>query len=76
MHRTTIELEETLYRLARKTAIDRDKPFKELVGEALQQYLLRLGVETPKRKPDPMPGVYPSQVTGTLSRRDIYADLK
>ena len=74
MHRTTIDLNDDLYRAARKFAIDREKTLKELIQEALQQYLFRAGMGARARTTDRMPGVYRATVKGTLSRGDLYED--
>ena len=75
MPRTTIDLDGTLYRTARKVAIDHEKTFKQVVQEALQQYVVRQGIAAPSPRRDPMPGVYHAKVRGTVSRREIYEDL-
>lgn len=75
MPRTTIDLEGGLYRTARKVAIDHGKTFRQVVQEALRQYVARQGGSALKPRRDPMPGVYHARVRGTLSRREIYENL-
>jgi len=72
MHRTTLMLDEELYRAVKRTAVDRGRPMRALVEEALRTYL-GLGA---KPKPGSVPkfGVYKAKVTGSLRREDIYKD--
>lgn len=74
MHRTTMMMDDGLYRMARKTAFDQNRTFKDVMHEALQQYLVHRGRLSLRKSRDPMPGVYRATVKGTLSRREIYED--
>ena len=75
MPRTTIDLDDSLYRVARKVAIDHDKTFKQVVQEALQRYVVQEGSAVQKPRRDAMPRTYPAKLRGTLSRREIYEYL-
>ena len=72
MHRTTFMLDEELYREVKRRAVDRGRPMRALVEEALRDYL---GVTRRGHKsPAPKFGVYPSRVVGSLRREDLYAE--
>ena len=73
MHRTTFMLDEELYRQVKRKAVDRGRPMRVLVEEAIRAYL-GLGARPRTGKP-PKFDVYPSRVVGTLSRKEIYAYL-
>ena len=75
MPRTTIDLDDALYRVARKVAIDHDKTFKQVVQEALQRYVIQGGSAIRKPRRDAMPRAYPARIRGALSRREIYEYL-
>ena len=72
MHRTTVFLDDGLYREIKRKAIDRGRPMRVLVEEALRAYLgfgvKRGGGRVPKF------GVYKMKVIGSLRRDDIYED--
>ena len=70
MHRTTVMLDEELYRRMKRTAVDRGRPMRVLVEEALRKYL-GLARRTTKES-SPSFGVYPARVIGSLSRANIY----
>ena len=70
MHRTTVMLDEELYRAVKRKAIDRGRPMRLLVEEALRTYL-GLVVKRPKAQ-QPRFGVYRARVRGSLSRQAIY----
>ena len=72
MHRTTIDLDDELYRAVKRRAIDRGQPMCALVEEALR-IQLGLGEKRPK-KPPPKFGVYRARVVGPWSRREIYEE--
>lgn len=73
MHRTTLMLDEELYRAVKRKAIDRGRPMRALVEEAIRAYL---GLPNrPAAHRQPKFGVSPSRVIGTLTRKDIYAHL-
>ena len=70
MRRTTMALDDELYRRIKREAVDRGRPMRRLVEEALRAYLgapLRGG-----QVPVPKFGVYQARVRGSLSRREIY----
>jgi metal-responsive CopG/Arc/MetJ family transcriptional regulator len=72
MHRTTVMLQDELYREVKRKAIDRGRPMRVLVEEAIRAYLglaQRLG----RGKP-PKFGVYNARVIGSLRRADIYKE--
>ncbi len=73
MHRTTVMLDEELYRVVKRSAVDRGRPMRLLVEEALRRYL-GLGAPAAHAVP-PRFGVYRARVKGTCSRRDIYGHL-
>ena len=72
MHRTTFVLDEELYRQVKRKAIDRGRPVRVLVEEALRAYL-GLSVK-PRQGPAPKFGVYKMKVIGSLRREDIYEE--
>ena len=71
MHRTTVMLEEELYRRAKKTAIDQRQSFKQLVETALLKYLSRPLLIVSKKK-SPKFRVYRFKMKGDLRRETIY----
>ena len=72
MRRTTVMLDDALYREVKRKAVDRGRPMRILVEEALRTYL-GLRAE-PKRGTAPKFGVYKAKVIGALRREDIYKD--
>ena len=72
MRRTTFVLDEELYRAVKRKAVDRGRPMRVLVEEAIRAYL---GL-TPKRPISKIPkfGVYRTRIIGSLRRADIYDD--
>lgn len=72
MHRTTVMLDEELYRAVKRKAVDRGRPMRVLVEEAIRTYL-GLGAK-PKHGALPKFGVYKAKVIGSLRREDIYED--
>ena len=72
MRRTTLILDDDLYRAVKRKAVDRGRPMRVLVEEALRTYL-GLRAE-PKRGTVPKFGVYKARITGDLRRGDIYTD--
>ncbi len=70
--RTTFMLNEELYRAVKRKAVDRGRPMRVLVEEALRAYL-GLGAKL-KQGRVPQFGVYKMKVIGSLRREDIYAD--
>lgn len=72
MHRTTLMLDEELYRAVKRTAVDRGRSMRVLVEEAIRTYL-GLGAK-PKHGALPKFGVYKMKVIGSLRRADIYEE--
>ena len=72
MRRTTLMLDDELYRAVKRKAVDRGRPMRLLVEEALRTYL-GLGA---KPKPGTVPkfGAYKAKVIGSLRREEIYKD--
>ena len=72
MHRTTVMLEEDLYRAVKRKAVDRGRPMRALVEEAIRRYLgfaqRRPHVTRPKFR------VFKARVLGSLRREDSYAE--
>ena len=71
MHRTTLMLEENLYRQIKRTAVDRGQPMRALVEEALKDYLGLSPCQVKKNLPKF--GIYQARVRGNMTRRDLYA---
>ncbi len=74
MHRTTLILEEDLYRQVKREAVDRGRPMRVLVEEALRRYLGLERRQAPVRLPKF--GIYQSHVRRRFNRDDIYGHLK
>lgn len=72
MHRTTFMLDEALYRQVKHAAVDRGRPMRTLVEEAIRAYL-GLPQKSGQGKP-PTFGVYKARVVGSLRRADIYKE--
>lgn len=72
MHRTTVMLDEDLYRHMKRTAVDRGRPMRVLIEDALRKYF-GLTQRLPKGKL-PSFGVYNARIVGSLRRADIYED--
>lgn len=71
--RTTVALDEELYRQVKRRAVDLDRPIREIVQEALRRFCQeRPSVSEKKRMP--RFGAYRSQIKGSLSRSEIYRD--
>ncbi len=72
LRRTTVMLEDELYRAMKRKAVDRGRPMRALVEEAIRIYL-----GLPAKRPDaraPKFGVYKMKVIGSLRREDIYEE--
>ena len=72
MHRTTLMLDEELYRAVKRKAIDRGQPMRVLVEEAIRTYL-GLG-RKPTHSKTPRFGVYKMGIVGSLRREGMYND--
>lgn len=73
--RTTVVLDENLYRQAKRVALERDQTLKELIEEALRTFL-RGGKpvrEVTKARPF---GVYPGKPVTDLRRETIYRHVR
>lgn len=73
--RTTVVLDETLYRQAKRMAVEQDKSLKEILEEALRTFL-RGGLQRMENAPGPRFGVYPSKARTDLRRETIYRDTQ
>lgn len=71
MHRTTVMLDDDLYRAVKRKAVDRGRPMRTLVEEAIRTYL---GLERPTPRQVPKFGVYNARIIGSLRREHIYAE--
>lgn len=71
--RTTVVLDEILYRQAKRVAMEHDKSLKEILEEALRAFLR--GGE-PRRTGGPRFGVYPGKARKDLRRETLYRDLR
>lgn len=72
--RTTVVLEENLYRQVKKLAVEQDKSLKETIEQALRA-LLRGGQQRRGRAAGPRFGLYPSKVLTDSRREALYRDL-
>ena len=69
--RTTVALEEGLYRQIKRRAVDLDRPIREIVQEALRLFCQgRTAVPTHKKMPNF--GAYRFRLKGSLDRSEIY----
>ena len=74
MHRTTVLMDEELYRAVKRSAVDHGRPMRTLVEEALRRYL---GLQGHRAHKTPLRfGIYPARVKGTCSRQELYGHLK
>lgn len=72
MHRTTVILDEELYRAVKRKAVDRGQPMRALMEEALRTHLGL--VENRSKIHLPKFGVYKAHVVGPWSRKEIYEE--
>ena len=72
MHRTTVMLDDELYRQVKRQAVDRGRPMRVLVEEAIRRYLRLPGGRIPVTRPKFR--VFQARVLGSLRREDIYAE--
>lgn len=71
MIRTTVRLEDNIFKEARKEAIDRGMAFTDLINQALKNYL---SPTKKAKKGDFKFKIYKmGQVAGRLSREEIYS---
>ncbi len=72
--RTTVVLEESLFRQAKRVAVEEDKSLKEIIEEALRAFL-RGGQQRREPAAGPRFGVYPGKPLKDLRRETLYRDL-
>lgn len=73
VRRTTIALDENLYRQVKRMAVDLGRPMRELVQEAIRLFCEgRLFQQKPQRMPHF--GAFRCKIRGGLRRADIYED--
>lgn len=72
--RTTVVLDESLYRQAKRVAVEQDKSLKEIIEEALRAFLSG-GQQRRGRAGGPRFGVYPGKPLTDLRRETLYRDL-
>jgi len=65
-------LDEELYRQVKRKAVDRGRPMRALVEEAIRTYLGLTQKPGPGKRPKF--GVYNARVIGSLRRADIYKE--
>lgn len=73
MIRTTIKLDENLFKEARKLAIDKRQPFAKIINEALSYYLEEK--QAINKKPFKLKTYAMGPLKGSLSRSQIYEDI-
>lgn len=73
--RTTVVLDENLYRQAKRVAVEQDRSLKEIIEEALRDFLRR-GQQRRRRAAGPRFGVYRGKALTDLSREILYRDLR
>jgi len=71
--RTTVALDEELYRQVKRRAVDLDRPIREIVQEALRLFCQGRPA-APARRKMPNFGAYRFRVKGGLNRSEIYRD--
>lgn len=72
--RTTVVLDEGLYRQAKRAAVEMDKSLKEIIEQALRGFLRGDRGRT-ERVAGPRFGVYPGKPTTDMRREALYRDL-
>ena len=72
MQRTTLILDEEVYRAVKRKAVDRGRSMRALVEEALRAYLglSKVGPKAPR----PKFRVFQARVLGSLTREEIYKE--
>lgn len=71
--RTTLILEEGLYKQTKRLALDQDKHFKDVVRDALQAYVVGEGGQPTLGSPPPI-RTWKLGIREPLRRRDIYEE--
>ena len=71
--RTTVVLDEELYRQVKRRAVDLDRPIREIVQEALRLFCQGRAAVPPRGRL-PNFGAYRFHVKGRLTRSEIYRD--
>ncbi len=74
--RTTLVLDESLYRQAKRVAVEQDKKLKEIFEEALRAFLMGGQQQGRRQVPGPRFGVYPGKPPMDLRRETLYRDIK
>ncbi len=74
--RTTLVLDEALYRQAKRVAVEQDKKLKEIFEEALRAFLMGGQQQGRRQQAGPPFGVYPGKPLRDLRRETLYRDLK
>jgi hypothetical protein len=74
--RTTLVLDESLYRQAKRVAVEQDKKLKEIFEEALRAFLMGGQQQGRRQVPGPRFGVYPGKPLMDLRRETLYRDIK
>lgn len=74
LRRTTVALDEELYRQVKRRAVDLDRPIREIVQEALRRFCQGRSSATSAQHRMPHFGAYRSRIKGGLSRSEIYRD--
>ena len=72
MRRTTMMLDDDLYRQIKRTALDYNRPMRALMTEALRMYLGRL--RRPRKAPLPKFGLYEARIVSSLRREEFYRE--
>lgn len=74
MHKTTLVLDDQVFRQAKRLAVDLDKPLRVVVEEALRKYFLQLSVpEKVKKNPWERLPSWKAKLVGDLRRETIYS---
>lgn len=75
MIRTTVRLDENIYKEARKKAIDEQVAFARIVNEALKAYLQGKMMVSPEPLTLRIKVYSMGRVKGNLSRTDLYENI-
>jgi len=75
IRRTTVVLEEDLYREAKRLAVEQDKSFKEIIEEAVRSFLRGASQPAARRSRSHF-GLYPGRAVGDLRRETLYRSVR